>query len=86
MHAAQACQEEDVSESPVHDSESTASTLPKMKKTAQVVPTRGPAAAEGTTSSSKEKAKEKGKASDNAEETKNEEADKEVEEEDAQQE
>ena len=85
-HAAEAAQEQIVSEAPVDDSESTAPkpapTLPKLKKTAQDVPTRGTAAGKGAPSSSKKQAKEKGKEPDKAEETDNEDGDKEEEHED----
>ena len=39
-HAAEAAQEHDVSEAPVDDGESASPTLPRLTKTAQVVPTR----------------------------------------------
>ena len=85
LHAAEAPQEQDVSEAPVDDSESTAPTLPKMKKTAPIVPSRGTAAGKGTPSSRKKKAKEKRKESEKAEESEDEEADEEVEEDDGDQ-
>ena len=85
VHATEAAQQQIVSEAPVDDSESTAPTLPGLKKTAQVVPTRGSAARKGTPSSSKKQAKEKGKESDKAEETDNQDADEEDEEEDPEQ-
>ena len=73
VHAAEAAQEQIVSEAPVDDSESTAPkpapTLPKLKKTAKLVPTRGTAAGKGNPSSSKKQAKEKGQELDKAEET-----------------
>ena len=65
VHAAEATKGQIVSEAPVDDSESTAPkrapTLPKVKKTAQVVLTRGTAAGKGIPSSNKKQAKEKGK-------------------------
>ena len=63
MHAAEAVQEQIVTEAPADDSEPTAPapTLPKLKKTAQLVPTRGTAAGKGTPSSSKKQAKGKEK-------------------------
>ena len=83
---AEATQKQIVSQAPDDDSESTAPkpapTLSKLKKTAQVVPTRGTAAGKGTPSSSKKQAKEKGKGSDKAEETHNDDGDKESEEDD----
>ena len=85
VHAAEALPEQDVFEALVDASESTSPTLPKMKKSTQVVPTRGTAAGKGTPSSSKKKAKEKGKDSDKAEATEDEEAHEEVKEEDAEQ-
>ena len=74
MHAAEAAQELIVSEVPVDEIESTAPkpvpTLPKhLKKTAQVVPTRGAAARKGTRSSSRMQSKGKGKESDKTEES-----------------
>ena len=73
VHSAEDAREQIVSETPVDDSASTAPkpapTLPKLKKTAPVVPTRGTAAGKGTSSSSKKQAKEKGKQSNKAEET-----------------
>ena len=75
-----------VAEALVDDSESTttkpAPTLPKLKKTANVLPTWGTAAREGTPASSKKQAKEKGKESDKAEETDDEDGDEEEEEQD----
>ena len=66
LHAAEAVQEPIVTEAPADDSESPAPapTLPKLKKTAQVVPTLGTAAGKGTPSSSKKQEKAKGKESD----------------------
>ena len=79
VHFAEAVQEKIMT-----DDESTASapTLPKLKKTAQVVPTRGTAAGKGTPSSSKKQAKGKGKESDMPEESDDDDADEETEEED----
>ena len=86
MHAAEAGQEQVVSEAFGHDSESsttkTAPTLPGMKKTARVLPTRGTAAEKETPSSSNKQAKERRKESEKAEETDGENADEENEEED----
>ena len=83
VHAAEAAQEQTVSKVPVDESESTtpkaAPTLPKVKKTAQVVPTRGTAAGKGTSSSSKKQAKEKRKESDTTEESHDEDGDEEKE-------
>ena len=79
VHAAEAAQEQIVTEAPVDESESTAPKpapiLPKLKKTAQVVPTRGTAAGKGTPSGSKKQAKEKGKESDKPEESNNDDGD-----------
>ena len=73
MHAAEAAQKQILSEAPVDERESTAPkpapTLPKLKKTAQVVPTRGTAARKGTPSSSKKQPKEKGKEWDKPKES-----------------
>ena len=83
---AEGAQEQIVSEAPVEDSQSTttkpAPTLPKLKKSAQVVPTRGTAAGKGIPSSSKKQAKEKGKELDKAEETADEDGNEEEVEED----
>ena len=85
MHAADAAQEQIVSEAPVDESESTAPkpapTMPELKKTAQVVPTRGTAAGKRTPSNSKKQAKEKGKESDKTEEADDEDGDEEEEDE-----
>ena len=83
VHAAEAAQEQEVSEAPVAASESNVPSLPKMKKTAQFVPLPSTAAGKGTPSSGQKEAKEKGKESDKAEETEDEEANQEVEERDA---
>ena len=56
--------------------------MPKLKKSAQVVPTWSTAAGEGTPSSSKKQAKEEGRATDKAEDTDDEDAVEEEEEED----
>ena len=86
MHVAGGAQEQIVSEASGDDSESNAlkpaPTLPKLKKTAPVVPTRGTAAGEGTPSSSKKQGNKEGKESDKAKETDDEDGDKEEEEED----
>ena len=64
VHAAEAVQEQIVTEAPANDTEpvAPAPTLPsqaKVKKTAKVVPTQAAAAGKGTTSSSKKPAKGK---------------------------
>ena len=86
VHTAEAAREQIVADAPVDNSEYTATktapTLPKMKKTAEVVPSRGTAAEKRTASSSRKQAKEKEKESDKAEGTDNEDADEEDEEED----
>ena len=68
-HAAEAAQNQVVSEAPFDDRESIttepAPTLRKMNNTAQVVPTRASAGGKGTPSSSTKQAKEKGKELDN---------------------
>ena len=62
MHAAEAAQEQIVTETTVDESKfiapKPAPTLPKLKKTTQVVSAPGTAAAKGTPSSSKKQAKE----------------------------
>ena len=79
VHAAKSAQKRIVSEAPAGDSECTAPkyapTVPKLKKTAHVVPTRGTAAGKGTPSSSKKQAKEKAKDSDKADESDDEDGD-----------
>ena len=75
VHAAEAAQKQVVSEAPADCSESTAPTLPRLKKSDQVVPAQGTAAGKGTPSSSKKQAKEKGNKSSKAEETDEEDAD-----------
>ena len=62
VHAAEAVQEDVVTEAPADDTEpvAPAPTLPmqaKVKKTANVIPTQGTAAGKGTPSSSKKQAK-----------------------------
>ena len=73
VHGAGAAQEQIVSEAPVDKSEANARkptpTLPKLRKTAQVIPTGGTAARKGTRSSSKKQGKEQGKESDKTEES-----------------
>ena len=89
VHAAEAAQEQIMIEAPIDESESTAPktapTLPKLKKTAQVVPTRGTAAGKGTPSSSKKQAEGKGKKSDKPEESDDDDGDVEEEAEDLEQ-
>ena len=69
MHAAEAVQEDVVTEAPADDTEpvALAPTLPmkaKVKRTAKVIPTQGTASRKGTPSNSKKQAKGKGKESD----------------------
>ena len=90
MHAAEAVQEQIVTQAPADDTEcvAPAPTLPsqaKVKKTAKVVPTQGSAARKGTPSSSKKPAKGKEKESDKPGEPEDEDADMETEEEDPEQ-
>ena len=90
VHAAEAVQEEVVTESPADDTEpvAPAPTLlmqTKVKKTAKVVPTQGTAAGKGTPSSSKKQAKGKEKESDKPGESVDDDADEEEEEEDPEQ-
>ena len=66
MHTAEAAQEQIVTEAPVDGSEFN---VPNLKKTAQVLQTRGTAARKGTPSSSKKQAKGKGKESDKPKES-----------------
>ena len=84
VHAAEAVQEQIVTEAPADDSEPTATalTLPKLKKTAQLVPTRGTAAGKGTPSNSKKQAKGKETESDKPGESYDDDAHEETEEED----
>ena len=83
VHAAEAAVEQMFTEATDDESESTgpkpAPTLPKLRNTAQVVPTRGTAAGRGTPLSSKKQAKGKGKESDKPEESDNDDADEETE-------
>ena len=90
VHAAEAVQEDVVTEAPADDAEpvAPAPSLPsqaKVKKTAKVVPTQGTAAGKGTPSSSKKQAKGKEKESDKPGESNNDDADEEEEEEDPEQ-
>ena len=90
MHAAEAVQEEVVTEAPADDTEpvAPAPTLPmkaKVKKTAKVVPTQGTAAGKNTPSSSKKQAKGKEKESDKPGESDDDDGDEEEEEEDPEQ-
>ena len=90
VHAAEAVQEEVVTEAPADETEpvAPARTLPmqaKVKKTAKVVPTQGTAPGKGTSSSSKKQAKGKEKESDNPGESDDDDADEEEEEEDPEQ-
>ena len=69
LHAAEAVQEQNVIEVPADDTEPVAPATtwqrqPKVKKTANVVPTHGTAARKGTASSRKKLAKGKEKKSD----------------------
>ena len=69
MHAAEAVQEQIMTEAPADDSQPNAPapilpSVAKLKKTAEVVPTQGTAAGKGTPSSSKKQAKGKEKESD----------------------
>ena len=90
VHAAEAVQEDVVTEAPADDTEpgAPAPTLPmqaKVKKTAKVVPTQGTAAGKGTPSSSKKQAKGKEKESDKPAESDDDDADEESEEDDPEQ-
>ena len=90
VHAAEAVQEEVVTEAPADDTEpvAPAPTLPmqaKVKKTANVVPTQGTAARKATPSSSKKQAKGKQKESDKPGESDDDDADEEEQEEDLEQ-
>ena len=80
VHAAEAVQEQIVTEASAHNTEpvAPAPTLPsqaKMKKTAKDVPTQGTAAGKGTPWSSKKPAKGKQKESDRPGESDDDEAD-----------
>ena len=90
VHAAEAAQEEVVTEAPADDTEpvAPAPTLQgqtKMKKTAKVVPTQGTAAGKRTPSSSKKQAKGNEKELDKPAESDDDDADEEEEEEDPEQ-
>ena len=90
MHAAEAVQEDVVTEAPADNTEpvAPAPTLPmqaKVKKTAKVIPTQGTAARKGTPSSSKKQAKVKEKESDKPAESDDDDADEEEEEDDPEQ-
>ena len=90
LHAAEAVQEDVVTEAPADDSEPVASapTLPmqaKVKKTPKVVPTQGTAARKRTPSSNKKQEKGKEKESDKPGESDDDDADEEEEEEDPEQ-
>ena len=90
VHAAEAVQEDVVTEAPADDTEPVAAapTLPmqaKVKKTAKVIPTQGTAAGKETPSSSKKQAKGKEKESDKPAETDDDDTDEEEEEEDLEQ-
>ena len=85
MHAAEAVQEQIVTEAPVDDTEpvAPAPTLPsqaKVKKTAKIVQSQGTEAGKGTPSSSKKPAKGKEKESDKPGESDDDDADEETEE------
>ena len=90
VHAAEAVQQDVVTEAPAEDTEpgAPAPTLPmqaKMKKTAKVVPTQGTAAGKGTPSSTKKQAKGKEKESDKPAESDDDDTDEESEEDDLEQ-
>ena len=90
VQAAEAVQEDVVTEAPADDTEpvAPAPTLPmqaKVKKTAKVIPTQGTAAGKGTPSSSKKQAKGKEKELDKPAESDDDDADEEEEEEDPEQ-
>ena len=90
VQAAEAVQEDVVTEAPADDTEPAAPvpTLPmqaKVKKTANVIPTQGRVAGKRTPSSSKKQAKGKGKESDKPGESDDDDADEEEEEEDPEQ-
>ena len=87
VHAAEAVQEQIVTEAPADDSEpvAPAPTLPshaKVKKTAKVVPTQGTGAGKGAPSSSKKPSKGSEKESDKPRESDDDGADEETEKED----
>ena len=90
VHAAEAVQEDVVTEAPADDTVPVAPTptLPmqaKVNKTAKVIPTEGTAAGKGTPSSSNKQAKGKEKESDKPAESDDHDADEEEEEEDTEQ-
>ena len=90
VHAAEAVQEDVVTEAPADDTEpvAPAPTLPmqsKVKKTAKVIPTQGTAARKGTPPSSKKQAKGEEKESDKPAESDDDDADEEREEDDPEQ-
>ena len=90
VHAAEAVQEDVLTEAPADDTEpvAPAPTLPmqaKVKKTAKVIPTRGTAAGKGTPSSSKKQAKGNEKESDKPTESDDDDTEEEEEEEDPEQ-
>ena len=90
VHAAEAIQEQVVTEAPADDTEpvAPAPTLPrqgKVKKTAKVVPTEGTAAGKGTPLSSKKQAKGEEKKSDKPGKSDDDDADEEEGEEDPEQ-
>ena len=82
VHAAEAVEEDVVTEAPADDTEpvAPAPTLPmqaKVKNTAKVIPTQGTAAGKGTPSSSKKQAKGKEKEWDKPPESHDDDADEE---------
>ena len=90
VHAAEAVQEDVLTEAPADDIEpvAPAPTLPmqaKVKNTATVIPTQGTAAGKGTPWSSKKQAKGKQKESDKPARSDNDDADEEEEKEDPEQ-
>ena len=90
VHAAEAVQEDVVTEAPADETEPAAPTptLPmqaKVKKTAKVIATQGTAAGQGTSSSSKKQAKGKEKELDKPSESDDDDADEEEKEEDPEQ-
>ena len=90
VHAAEAVQEDVVTEAPADNTEpvAPAPTLPmqaKVKKIAKVIPTQGTAAGKETPSSSKKQAKGKEKEFDKPAESNDDDADEEEEEEDPEQ-
>ena len=90
VHAAEAVQEDVVTEASAEDTEpvAPAPTLPmqaKVKRTAKVIPIQGTAAGKGTPSSSKKQAKGKEKESNKPAESDDDDADEEEEEDDPEQ-